>query len=145
MGGKASTDGDAYSYGILLLEMFTGKRPTDDMFKDGLNLKIFAGTVYENRVMEIVDPKLLEVNHESETSGSISVNTSNSSSSDGTSHHINNSSESDWQHRKEVCLEDIIRVGLSCAADAPRERLNMREALKKMHGIKETLLQIRGN
>ncbi|KAL5703670.1 non-specific serine/threonine protein kinase [Ranunculus cassubicifolius] len=42
MGGKVSTNGDMYSYGILLLEMFTGKRPTDEKFKDGLNLYDFA-------------------------------------------------------------------------------------------------------
>ena len=42
MGGKASIEGDVYSYGILLLEMFIGRRPTDDMFKDGLNLNNFA-------------------------------------------------------------------------------------------------------
>ncbi|KAM7473921.1 hypothetical protein LguiB_021164 [Lonicera macranthoides] len=38
MGGAASKCGDVYSYGVLLLELFTGRRPTDDMFKDGLNL-----------------------------------------------------------------------------------------------------------
>jgi serine/threonine protein kinase len=42
MGGEASTEGDVYSYGILVLEMFTGRRPTDDMFKDGLNLHDFV-------------------------------------------------------------------------------------------------------
>lgn len=134
MGGNASTDGDSYSYGILLLEMFTCKKPTDEIFVDGLNLKKFAGAVYENRVMEVVDPKLIQGGHDAETTDSSSVNTSDS-----------NSTESDWQQRKEKCLEAIIQVGLSCAADAPRERLNMREALTKMHVIKETLLQMRGN
>ncbi|PRQ60888.1 putative protein kinase RLK-Pelle-LRR-XII-1 family [Rosa chinensis] len=38
MGGAVSTYGDVYSYGILLLEMLTGKRPTDDMFTDDTNL-----------------------------------------------------------------------------------------------------------
>jgi len=39
MRGEVSVLGDIYSYGILLLEMFTGKRPTDDMFEGDLNIK----------------------------------------------------------------------------------------------------------
>ena len=60
MGSEVSTSGDIYSYGILLLEMFTGKRPTDSMFKDELNLHNFASTALPDRISEIVDPILLE-------------------------------------------------------------------------------------
>ncbi|KAI8531158.1 hypothetical protein RHMOL_Rhmol11G0115800 [Rhododendron molle] len=42
MGDMASTVGDVFSFGILLLEMFTGKRPTDNMFNDHLNLHTFV-------------------------------------------------------------------------------------------------------
>ncbi|THF95134.1 hypothetical protein TEA_020315 [Camellia sinensis var. sinensis] len=59
MGDMTSTLGDVYSFGILLLEMFTGKKPTDDMFKDHLNLHIFVKNALPQRVMEIVDPYIL--------------------------------------------------------------------------------------
>ncbi|CAL5431497.1 unnamed protein product [Camellia sinensis] len=56
MGDMASTLGDVYSFGILLLEIFTGKRPTGAMFKDHLNLHNFVKNALLDRVMEIVDP-----------------------------------------------------------------------------------------
>jgi serine/threonine protein kinase len=55
MGGQISILGDIYSYGILLLEMFTGKRPTDDMFKEGLSIQKFTAMALPERVMDIVD------------------------------------------------------------------------------------------
>ena len=42
MGGEVSTEGDVYSFGVFLMEMFLGKRPTDEMFKDDLNLHNFV-------------------------------------------------------------------------------------------------------
>ncbi len=42
-GGQASVVGDAYSFGITLLEMFTGKAPTDNMFREGLSSVIEVG------------------------------------------------------------------------------------------------------
>ncbi|AES72591.2 LRR receptor-like kinase family protein, putative [Medicago truncatula] len=42
LGGKASTSGDVYSFGILLLEMFIARKPTDEIFKEGLSMKKFV-------------------------------------------------------------------------------------------------------
>ena len=46
-----------YSLGITLIEMFTGRSPTDDMFWDGLSLYYFAEAALPDKVMEIADPE----------------------------------------------------------------------------------------
>ncbi|XP_058189895.1 probable LRR receptor-like serine/threonine-protein kinase At3g47570 [Rhododendron vialii] len=58
MGDMASTLGDVYSFGILLLEMFTCKRPTDNIFKDHQNLHSFVKNALPDQVMDIVDPRI---------------------------------------------------------------------------------------
>ncbi|CAL5411937.1 unnamed protein product [Camellia sinensis] len=59
MGNRASTIANVYSYGIFLLEMFTGKIPTDNVFKDDLNLHILVESALPDQVLEIVDPRIL--------------------------------------------------------------------------------------
>ncbi|RWR78758.1 LRR.XII-like protein [Cinnamomum micranthum f. kanehirae] len=66
MGGDVSTLGDVYSYGILLLELFTGRRPTEDMFNNGLSLHDFVKMAFPDRVMEIADPICNNVEGESQ-------------------------------------------------------------------------------
>ncbi|MFQ6646990.1 hypothetical protein Gotur_020336, partial [Gossypium turneri] len=41
-------------------EMFTGKRPTDERFKEGLSLHKHVKAALPNRVIEIIDPILLQ-------------------------------------------------------------------------------------
>ena len=37
--------------------MLTGKMPTDEMFKDGLNLHKFAEIVFPDRLAEFLNPR----------------------------------------------------------------------------------------
>ncbi|KAK9665034.1 hypothetical protein RND81_14G085900 [Saponaria officinalis] len=60
LGSEASTDGDIYSYGILLLELMTGKKPTESIFKDDLNLHLYVEAALPDQVLHIVDQTLLE-------------------------------------------------------------------------------------
>nr|GME20545.1 probable LRR receptor-like serine/threonine-protein kinase At3g47570 [Ipomoea batatas] len=60
MGSRPSKAGDIYSFGILMLEMLTGKRPTDELFQDGLNLHSYAKAALADRGVEIADPKLVQ-------------------------------------------------------------------------------------
>ncbi|XP_041027316.1 probable LRR receptor-like serine/threonine-protein kinase At3g47570 [Juglans microcarpa x Juglans regia] len=59
LGGVVSTEGDVYSYGILLIETFTRKKPTDDMFVGEMSLKHWVNEALPISTIDIVDAKLL--------------------------------------------------------------------------------------
>ncbi|XP_031378490.1 putative receptor-like protein kinase At3g47110 [Punica granatum] len=60
MGSEVSTLGDVYSYGILLLELFTGKRPTDKLFNEGLNNRNFTERALSGQLEEIIDTAVFQ-------------------------------------------------------------------------------------
>ena len=50
--------GDIFSYGILLLEIFTGKKLIDKMFIDGLSIHKFTSMALPEHVMDIVESSM---------------------------------------------------------------------------------------
>ncbi|EYU17830.1 hypothetical protein MIMGU_mgv1a019766mg, partial [Erythranthe guttata] len=64
MSNSISTKGDVYSYGILVLEMFMNKRPTDDSFNEHANLHNFVNAAFPDRTIEIMDPYIKKGPHE---------------------------------------------------------------------------------
>ncbi|GLJ28662.1 hypothetical protein SUGI_0564860 [Cryptomeria japonica] len=60
LGGSVSTRGDVYSYGILILEMVTRKRPSDEMFVGDMNLQRWVRLAFPDRLIDIVDSELLK-------------------------------------------------------------------------------------
>ncbi|KAL3735372.1 hypothetical protein ACJRO7_024496 [Eucalyptus globulus] len=106
MGGMVSTQGDVYSYGIVLLEMLTGRRPTEEAFKDHLNLHNFVKVGLPDRVMEIVDSAI-----------------------------FNGESENDVE-RMIDCVASVLRIGVACSIESPRDRMDVAEAFKELHKIR---------
>ncbi|VAH08889.1 unnamed protein product [Triticum turgidum subsp. durum] len=54
-GTEISVEGDVYSYGVLLLEMLTGRRPTDPFFNDTTNLPKYVEMACPGNLLEIMD------------------------------------------------------------------------------------------
>ncbi|KAJ3693226.1 hypothetical protein LUZ60_008706 [Juncus effusus] len=62
---RCTTKGDVYSYGVILLELLSGKKPIDPSeFGDNNLVGWVKNLVKENRCSEIFDPVLVGVNNE---------------------------------------------------------------------------------
>ncbi|XP_058080695.1 putative receptor-like protein kinase At3g47110 [Magnolia sinica] len=117
LGGKPSTEGDVYSYGVMLLELFTGKSPTDATFTGDLSLHKWVLSAIPTKTMDVLDPALLDKVNLCYHGHTISA---------------------EKQHQ---CLVSIIVVGLSCTVDSPEARISMRDVLHKLKGIEDALMK----
>lgn len=120
MGGDTSILGDVYSYGVLLLEMFTGKRPTDEIFKESLNIHQYVKMALPERLTQIVDRSLLESRVEVETAAE---------EKDSENH-------SQINGKMENCLHIVLEIGVACSVESPKERMKMGEVIRELVRIK---------
>ncbi|XP_058210517.1 probable LRR receptor-like serine/threonine-protein kinase At3g47570 [Rhododendron vialii] len=110
LGSEMSASGDVYSYGILLLEMVTRRRPTDKIFEADLNLHNFSKSAFPERVVEIVDSMLL----------------------------------TEERHGSKIVeyLIPIVKIGLACSAESPKDRMSINIALQELHLVKKNILKV---
>ncbi|PIN01667.1 Serine/threonine protein kinase [Handroanthus impetiginosus] len=108
--GIASTSCDIYSFGMMLLEICTRIRPTDERFGDKISLKSWVSfSLQENRISEVVDTNLL---------GSEGQNFS----------------------AKEQCLSSMLFLAIECSATSSSDRISISEVVSKLERIKTMFL-----
>ncbi|TYH00568.1 hypothetical protein ES288_A10G288700v1 [Gossypium darwinii] len=95
--------------------MFTGKRPTDERFREGLSLRNFVKAALPERIVEATDPILVE---ERLTRGTPDVKNSRND-------------------RHLQCLNSLVEIGLTCSAESPNERIDMSDVAIKLCSIRD--------
>ncbi|XP_010909830.2 uncharacterized protein [Elaeis guineensis] len=121
LGSEISTGGDVYSYGILLLEMFTGKRPTGEIFNESLDLHQFVETAFPTQIMNIIDPRLIR-KEEYES--------------------INDIQQRSKRSKILECLISVISIGLQCSNRLPQERMRTGDIVKNLTAAREIICRV---
>ncbi|KAK7325317.1 hypothetical protein VNO77_29477 [Canavalia gladiata] len=111
-GSNTSTKGDVYSFGIIVLEMVTRRRPTDDMFVGGFSLHKWVKTHYHGRVEKVVDPVL-----------------------------VTDSRDQSQEVKKmwEIAIAELIELGILCTQESPLTRPTMLDAADDLDRLKKYL------
>ncbi|RLN34395.1 Leucine Rich Repeat, putative [Panicum miliaceum] len=117
--GKASRKSDVFSFGIMLLEVFTGKRPIDPLFVAELTLREWVSKAFPARLIDIADDKLLQ-DEETRLCFEYQTNTSLSPYSTVTGGNF---------------LASIFELGLICSSEPPEQRMAMNDVVVRLKNI----------
>lgn len=118
MGSRISTEGDVYSYGIVLLEMLTGKSPTDESFHDGFTLHKYVEEALP-RIGEVLDADL------SEEVADLTSRTRSSQERRASNTEV---------HK---CIFQLLNLGLLCSQEAPNDRPSIQYVYAEIVQVKE--------
>ncbi|PWA48735.1 leucine-rich repeat protein [Artemisia annua] len=113
IGSEMTSCGDVYSFGILLLEVMTGKKPTDGMFIEGLSLHKFASMALPDQVIDVIDNDAI----------------------------VLQSTEANAK-KVEECLAATIKIGVSCSVDPPPQRMKIEIVVNELQRILDVLQNI---
>ncbi|WMV23567.1 hypothetical protein MTR67_016952 [Solanum verrucosum] len=109
--GIVSASGDVYSYGIMLMEILTKRRPTDeDICNENLDLRKWIIQSFSGTMMDVVDANLF-------------------------------CEEEQITRKSEICIASMIELALDCTKEMPESRITMKDVVKKLSRIKNTFLE----
>ncbi|KAH6825112.1 hypothetical protein C2S53_018900 [Perilla frutescens var. hirtella] len=107
--GLVSTMVDVYSYGILLMEMCSRRRPIDEMFSGDLSLRKWMQKSFPNSVIDVVDSELVNMDDQRR------------------------------RVQYKSSLTSTIELALECTADIPQERPHMKDVVARIMKIRSNL------
>ena len=126
MENEVSIYGDVYSYGILLLEMFTGKRPTDNMFHNSLSLRDFVKETLPEQIIDIIDPTVFGERQKGERRMNDTCNGNRNGS-----------------FKIHECLILILGIGVACSTKISRKRMNINAIVVELLSIRQNFFRTR--
>lgn len=105
--------------------MLTGKRPTDEMFTNGLNLHKFVEKAFPQKIGEVLDRYILPSSEDGDVDNNLD--------------HGNNA-----RAGFESCVMNLFKLGLSCCMETPKDRPTMRDVYAQVITIKEAFSALHG-
>lgn len=79
-----------------MLEMITGKKPTNQMFSDGIDLRKWVWSAFPDRILDVVDISLKQEANQTDGSGALS--------------------------KHQLCCIDMLKEGMMCTEENPQKR-----------------------